>query len=108
MGGLSVGASARLKLVAFASTALLVGTMGLVNLPQTAEAATNPVTIAASSSTSLGITQNITAPVTLTTNPDHAVEGGKMSLVLSNGAPSSPLVVTINSIVVTVPISPQI
>ena len=108
MGGLSFSASTRLRLGVFTAAALMVGTVGLVNLPQSAGAATNSVVINASCSTNIGLTQTITAPVTLTTTPDHATEGGQIKLVLSNGAPSTPLVVTINSIVVTVPIAPQI
>ena len=108
MGGLSFSASTRLRLGVFTAAALMVGTVGLVNVPQSAGAATNSVVINASCSTNIGLTQTITAPVTLTTTPDHATEGGQIKLVLSNGAPSTPLVVTINSIVVTVPIAPQI
>ena len=108
MGGLFFGASTRLKLAVFLAGTLLLATIGLAELSPGAGASTASVTIAAACTTSIGINQNITAPVTLTTTPDSATEGGHIQLVLTNGAPSTPLVVTISSIVVTVPIPAQI
>src|SRR5262245_33217392 len=97
----------RRRTIAVVLVALLLVPVWLLVKEQTrAKAASVSSTVAASCSVA-GITLAVSVPITVT-DADSAVEGTQTSLQIVPALPTLPIVVTVNSAVITIPIPAEV
>ena len=97
----------RRNLTLLVVAALALGTLVLVRLPGQAGADSVTTTVAAKCAAA-GLNLDLSVPITVADDPDPVAPGGQVALEIQSGLPTLPLEVTINEVLITIPVPSQV
>ena len=97
----------RRSLAVLVAAALLLGATVLIRMPGRAGADSVTTTVAAKCAAA-GLNLDLSVPITVADSPDPVAPGGQVNLEIQSGLPTLPLEVTVNEVLITIPVPTQV